>query len=105
MVKFLARFETEEEGAFLTPWSLVHALSGAAAKDIGIPLLWFELLHGGYELKDQLQEPKENSLINSVGDQVAGTIGYALSKTKNNLFVWSYIVTWGVAVALGDSIG
>ena len=106
MVKFLARYETEEEAVLFTPWSLVHVFSGAAAKDLGIPMMWFELLHGGYELKDQLTEPKENTLINSVGDQIAGTLGYLLShKTKNKLFVWSYVLSWGAAVALGETIG
>ena len=106
MVKFLARFETEEEAVIFTPWSLVHAFSGGAAKDLGIPLLWFELLHAGYELKDQFQEPKENTLINSIGDQIAATIGYLIShKTQNKLFLWSYVVFWGAAVALGETIG
>ena len=98
--------ETEEEDVLLTPWSAVHFLSGMAAKDLGIPFWWFEGLHALYETKDQMTVPKTNSFINSVGDQITGTLGHlAGSRTKNHIYVWMYAAGYALAVFGGDRFG
>ena len=96
--------EEDNIEALFTPWSAVHVLSGMAAKDLGIPFWWFEGLHFMYEAKDYKEEI--GSLTNSIGDQISGTVGHYLGyKTTNKTFVWLYVLGWGGAVFLGNSIG
>ncbi len=98
--------EDEKEHAFFTPWSLVHIMSGAAAKNLGIGFWWFEGLHAFYELKDQMIQPPTNSLTNSLGDQVAGTIGHLIgTKNKDNLWVYGFLGTWVAFMFLPETIG
>ena len=107
MVTFVAWKETETGDVVFTPLSLVHVASGAAAKDLGIPFWWFEGLHFMYELKDQtIQDEYNNSLANSVGDQLSGTLGHLLGKnTQSNTFVWLFAAVWGGAILLGENYG
>ena len=78
-----------------------------AAGDLGIPFWWFEGLHFLYEIKDVTRVPKTNSLLNSVGDQLSGTVGHLLSyKTHHKTFVWLYIIAWsGMVFVAGDTVG
>ena len=95
--------EAEDQSIMWTPWSLIHVLSGMAAKDLNIGFWWFEGLHGLYELKDQTSKPKTNSLANSIGDQLAGTAGHLVAyPTKDRLFVWMYAIAWSGMVFLGE---
>ena len=106
-MKLVAWEETEGNSVLFTPWSLIHVLSGMAAKDLGIPFWWFEGLHALYEIKDQTQIPKTNSLLNSIGDQLSGTAGHLLSyETKHKTFVWLYVIAWsGMVFVGGDTVG
>jgi hypothetical protein len=106
-MKFLAWKEAQGEDVVFTPWSIVHVASGAAAKDLGIPFWWFEGLHALYEIKDQTSNDDiKNSLANSVGDQISGTVGHLIGKnTKSNTFVWLFVVVWCGAIFIGDDYG
>ena len=107
---FYANQESDEESAFLTPWSLPHFLVGAAAKERGIPIGWFELAHLMYEGKDYFENVRDiakNSLVNSIGDQAIATLGHLIVDTNTQSYKWTilYVVAWVGATALGDRIG
>ena len=109
-LNFFAVQETASEPSLLTPWSLVHAFAGAAAKEAGIQLLHWELIHGAYELKDQIVNLRGdvlNSLWNSVGDTASTTVGHMLVNTKGKLGLWAlaFVVSWAGAITLGDNVG
>ena len=99
----------------VTPWSMIHFLSGSAAKQIGIPFKWFWLAHLGYEIKDQINsETGEiyNSFVNSVGDQMMGTLGHILTPEKSKggrvfvyIFVGAYLTAYLTEDVLGSVIG
>ena len=102
--------ETKEDPAVLTPWSVPHVLVGLAAKERGIPLGWFFMFHGMYELKDAYEnymDIQHNSHVNSLGDQAVATIGHLIGKTNTKSYVFTtlYIASWVGCVALGDRIG
>ena len=54
----LYSMDEADEDAFLTPWSLVHYLSGAAMKGLGLSFP-VALVHGAYEVKDQSVHDRE----------------------------------------------
>ena len=65
--------------ALLTPWSLIHFLSGAVAYSWFDIRFWpWELIHLAYELKDRIQHTKGeyNSLPNTVADQILSGVGH-----------------------------
>ena len=105
----------EEEGTdvFITPWSLCHFTAGCAAKEIGMSLLVWEVMHALYELKDHIidkaQTGNRNSVFNSVGDQSVATVGHLIaSKKGKGLFGrWSLMfgAAWLGMVLLGDRVG
>ena len=102
--------ESATEPAFFTPWSLVHGLAGAAAKEAGISLFHWEIIHGAYELKDQIVNLRGdvlNSLWNTVGDTASTTVGHMLVKQKGKIGLWSlgFVVAWAGVVSLGDNFG
>ena len=102
--------ESATKPSFLTPWSLVHFLAGAAAKEAGIGFLNWELIHGAYELKDQIVNLRGdvlNSLWNTVGDTASTTVGHMVAKQKGKLGMWSlgFVVSWAGVVSLGDAYG
>ena len=106
-MKLIAWKEEEGTDVIFTPWSLVHVASGAAAKDLGIPFWWFEGLHLLYEVRDQTADDDyNNSLINSVGDQISGSIGHLVGKkTHSHAFVWLFVAMWGGAILIGNDYG
>ena len=95
----------EEKDLLLTPWSIVHFLSGAACKGIGWGFWSNFALHAAYEVKDHLQrEEIHNSKFNSVGDQACSVAGYLYADVNIKwMYYWgfSYVVAWG----LGEDIG
>ena len=97
--------DTEDTPQVFTPWSIIHLISGAAAKQTKIfnPVTWF-LAHGAYELKDQIvrseseETPRNNSMINSVGDQALAILGYHFT---NNNPKMPYVYLWVVSFLVG----
>ena len=109
-MKLFGLAESEDDEVLFTPWTIPHILIGAAAKERGIPFLWFELGHFLYELKDQIENKRQNqlnTLANSIADQAAATVGHLTVKTNTSRYFWTtlYVGTWLAAVAMGDSIG
>ena len=109
-LRLFAIQEKANEPALLTPWSIPHTLAGAAAKEVGISLLHWEIIHGLYELKDQIINERgdvNNSLWNTIGDIAATTVGHHLAHKKGSFGWWTlgFFVSWAGAVTLGDSIG
>ena len=119
-LRIFALRETESDPyvALMTPWSLVHFLSGAAAKQVHMPLSWFFMLHGAYEVKDQIvRETGDvyNSAVNSVGDQTVAVLGHILtpslgvgslfSKPFVLAFAGSLIIGWVLEDTVPDLIG
>ena len=92
-----------------TPWSLVHFLFGGAAKQLGVPFLWFEAIHGAYEFKDQFNRElygHYNSFLNTLGDQTSATVGYIVCPSSTNqTFVWIFIGSTVLAWLTEDKIG
>ena len=109
-MKLFGLAESDDEEVLFTPWTIPHILVGAAAKERGIPLLWFELGHFLYEVKDQVENQRQNqlnTLANSIADQAAATVGHLVVNTNTSRYFWTalYVGSWLSAVALGDSIG
>jgi hypothetical protein len=109
--RLLALREREEDDyvAFITPWSLVHFLSGAAAKQVHMPATWFFILHAAYEAKDQIErETGEvyNSAVNSIGDQTVAMIGHILAPKAgvSSLFSKPFVVAFAASLIIGWSL-
>jgi hypothetical protein len=65
--------------ALLTPWSIVHFLSGAVANSWFDLKFWpWEAIHAAYEIKDRIQHDKGeyNSITNSASDQIISGVGH-----------------------------
>lgn len=68
----------------LTPWSLIHVISGLAfavfSKYMNFKktnsIIYLFILHGLYEAKDLTQDGTHNSIKNSIGDQICALIGF-----------------------------
>jgi hypothetical protein len=112
---FLNHFDSTRHASFLTPWSLIHGASGILSRSILSNLKqntlknkneFLYLMHALYECKDLYYSyfkqknlnpnlPKneiQNSLLNSIGDQLVFTIGVYLSEKfeislKNAMFI------------------
>ena len=102
--KTLFGMTEEEKDLLLTPWSIVHFLSGAACKGIGWEFWSNFALHAAYEAKDHFQmEEIYNSKFNSVGDQFCSMAGYVYADVDPK---WLYmLVSYGIAYMLGNEIG
>ena len=93
------------EDLLLTPWSIVHFLSGAACKGLGWSFWANFALHGAYEAKDHLnKEENYNSTLNSAGDQFCSMFGFMFAD-KNIKWMYYWIIAYGIAVGLGSNIG
>ena len=103
--KFFATSE-EKVDALLTPWSLVHFLSGAAAKGIGWGF-WLNFgFHAAYEVKDHFNlENVYNSKLNSVGDQACSIAGWMSVKKNDIKWLYIWLAAYCVAYGMGDNIG
>ena len=103
--KVLFAITEETSDALLTPWSLVHFLSGAACKGLGWGFWTNFAFHGAYEVKDHLNlENIYNSKFNSVGDQVCSVAGYVYADVDIK-WLWYWGFSYVVAYALGEDIG
>ncbi len=103
--KSLFGMTEEEKDLLLTPWSIVHFLSGAACKGIGWGFWSNFALHAAYEAKDHVQmEENYNSKFNSVGDQFCSMAGY-VSADVNPKWLYIWLVSYGIAYMLGSEIG
>ena len=108
-IELIAMSEEGGRVVFITPWSIVHYIAGAAAKEIGIPFEWWFMLHLLYEIKDQILDElggEHNSFLNSMADQAFTSAGHLLS------FKWgriNYTITFLAmllgGVALDDMVG
>ena len=107
--KTLYSLDEKLEDAFLTPWSWVHFLSGAAMKGLGLSFPVAFVVHGAYEMKDRSDHQSGevyNSQLNSLGDQTVAMLGWYWIKDTNSL-KWTYywLLAWGIAAGLRDHIG
>ena len=107
-VKIAALSENEDDPfvVLLTPWSLTHFLSGCAAKQVHIPLSWWFMLHGAYEIKDQVvRETGEvyNSVVNSVGDQTCAVLGHILTPHvgASSIISKPFVLMFAAALTVG----
>ena len=63
----LIALKEDEVDSVFTPWTINHLLSGAAAKAVGMNFMTNFMLHGMYEVKDQMSKDEiYNSAIKSV---------------------------------------
>ena len=95
-------------------WSFLHALCGAAMKNVGVGWNTAFWLHAGYELNDMYdrekgEREKFNSSLNSAGDQAFAMLGHYLGpKDTTGYYPWVWIFA-GAAVVynhygfVGDS--
>ena len=106
-VKLAAITETEGgDDVLVTPWTLVHYFAGGTMRNFGLNLWTMEFVHALYELKDQQkQEQYRNSLLNTVGDQAAATLGYMQAHHKNNIHTELFFISFTAAILLGDQVG
>ncbi len=85
-MKLVSRFDSKEEPALLSPWSMIHFAFGGMAWQYKkyINFTYAELLHLAYELSGGKQvfeqlgfEPKHSSSLgNNITDQAAFTLGW-----------------------------
>ena len=97
-----------DKKAFLTPWSLVHYLSGAAMKGIGFGFWPASLIHGVYEIKDRQAHANRrvyNSAENSLGDQAVAMLGWYTTRKGEEGWLWLWLASWAAASVLGDELG
>ena len=102
--------EDGDEATIITPWSLVHLTFGAAMKELGVPLILFEIGHGAYEIKDitvAISGGTYNSVPNSVGDQAIATLGWFLARRRGHLgrHALTFVAVWTTIFYLGDRVG
>jgi len=105
--------DTRNNPVLITPFSLVHFLSGVAAYLIIVDyfkinlkngfLVWF-IIHGLYEVKDcyktyysNKEGDQVNSCYNSVADHVFGMLGFLFASTLSStnlkiLFVYYWFI-------------
>ena len=102
----LIAMKEEEVDSVFTPWTINHLLSGAAAKAIGMSFMTNFLLHGMYEVKDQL-DTKEiyNSAINSLGDQFASMTGHYMANKGQTVWVYLWFAGYAAAIYSGNLFG
>jgi len=102
----LIALKEDELDSVFTPWSINHLLSGAAAKAVGMSFTANFLLHGMYEIKDQMKiEEIYNSPINSLGDQFASSLGHYMASKGQTIWVYLWIVGFAAATATGNVYG
>lgn len=81
-MEVFGRNDTVDEQTIFTPWSLVHVAVGAASKTY-VSFETGELLHAAYEVVGskrifnilEIKVTEESSFVNSLGDQLAFTVG------------------------------
>ena len=103
--KALIGISETKKDLLLTPWSIVHFLSGAACKGLGWQFWSNFLLHGAYEVKDHLNRAENyNSKVNSVGDQFCSMLGFVWAD-RDIKWLYYWLIAYGIAFAIGNKIG
>jgi hypothetical protein len=101
-------FSMREENvdSMFTPWTLVHALSGAASKAVGMSFSTNFMVHAVYEVKDLMsQDEVYNSAVNSIGDQFASMAGHSIANKGQTTWVWLWFIVYAAAIATGNELG
>ncbi len=102
----LFAFKEDPIDSLFTPWSIVHFLSGAAAKSLGVTFWQNFIFHGMYELKDNFDSDFiHNSTLNSIGDQALSALGHRLAGRGSDPWFYLWLASWGWAVASGEAFG
>ena len=108
MTSFVGYRDSEQLPVVLTPWSLIHFLSGCAAKQSKRMSFttWF-IAHGLYETKDQIvrtlstKKSKANSWPNTAGDQTCAMLGYLITPANSKI---PFVPIWLGGAVLGHVI-
>ena len=101
--KTLFAMTEKEKDVLLTPWSLIHFLSGAAIKGFGWDFWSNFVIHGAYEVKDHYNKDRiYNSSFNSVGDQVCSMAGWSLAQNGDTNLVYVFVVAYGLMALIGQ---
>ena len=102
----LIALREEEVDSVFTPWTINHLLSGAAAKAVGMSFTTNFMLHGMYEIKDQMSKDEiYNSAINSLGDQFASMTGHYMASKGQHVWVYLWFLGYAAAIATGNAYG
>ena len=102
----LIALKEDEVDSVFTPWTINHLLSGAAANAVGMSFTTNFLLHGMYEIKDQMAKHEiYNSAINSLGDQFASMAGHYMASKGQNVWVYLWFVCYAAAIYTGNAYG
>lgn len=76
--------DSKYNSAILTPWTIIHVISGimfavfSKNLDFKKSLFLFFVIHTIYELKDIYFEDGQNSFANSIGDQLFAVTGFLI---------------------------
>lgn len=76
--------DSKYNSSVLTPWTIIHVISGimfaAFTKNLDFKksLFLFFVIHTIYEIKDIYFEDGQNSLANSIGDQLFAVGGFMI---------------------------
>jgi len=102
----LIALREDEVDSVFTPWTINHILAGCAAKAVGMDFMTNFLVHGMYEVKDQM-DIKEiyNSPINSLGDQFASMAGHYMATKGQYVWVYIWFLGYAAAIATGNAYG
>ena len=102
----LISMREEHVDSMFTPWSAIHALSGAASKAVGMSFSTNFLVHAVYEFKDMTnRDLMYNSAINSVGDQFASMAGHYMATKGDTTWVWLWFLVYAAALKTGRELG
>ena len=102
----LIALKEDEVDSVFTPWTINHLLSGAAAKAVGMNFTTNFLLHGMYEVKDQMSKDEiYNSAINSLGDQFASMTGHYMANKGQTVWVYLWFACYAAAIYTGNAFG
>lgn len=95
-------YDSEKEPAFVTPWTMIHILTGILfghfTKILGFKpaFLWYLVLHTLYEIKDIWMEQEDNSFLNCLGDQIFGILGFLFGFFSRPVYVYGSSVLLGI---------
>jgi hypothetical protein len=110
--ELVAKRDTLDRPAALTPWTLIHVCTGVTAyvaqaqlfprASVATGAAVFFVLHALYEAKDLYKTyvartTTHNTLVNSVADQAFSTLGF-LAAARLSLNVGSLLAIWMVSL-------
>ena len=102
------REDKNKTAILVTPWSMVHFLSGMAAKQTKLftPFWWFAT-HAVYEAKDQVATEQDiiyNSFLSSIGYQAAAMLGFYVADYSAQVpLLWVWAGSLAFAYIMEDS--